>query len=72
MFTDKKVSPKGQLNKEDLQKWGMNFLLFVAPTLVVFFSQLAMGVNWKIALPVALLAFYQSAADFFKKLNTGK
>lgn len=72
LYTTQKVSPKGKLNKEDLKKWGLNFLLFVAPTLSIFFGQLAIGVNWKLALPVALLALWQTLADFFKKLNTGK
>lgn len=72
IYTTAKVSPKGMLNKEDLKKIGWNLLIFVAPTLSIFFGQLALGVDWKIALPVALLALWQALADFFKKLNVGK
>ncbi len=69
ILTDKKISPKGKLNREDLEKLFNNFLRFVAPTIAVYFGQLAMGVHWKAALPVAALALYQAVSDFFKKLN---
>lgn len=65
-------SEKNSLNKEDLQKWGKNFLVFVAPTLTVFFGQLATGVPWKLALPVAGIALWQSLADLFNKYKSGK
>jgi len=71
IFTTAKVSPTGKLNPEDLKKIGWNILLFAAPTLAVFFTQLSLGVHWKMALPVALLAFWSTAADFFKKLKSG-
>ena len=58
-----------RLNEENLKKWGKNFLKFVAPTLAIFIGQLAIGVNFKVALPVALLALYQSISDYFGKLN---
>ncbi len=72
LITTKKVSPKGQLNKEDLQKWGINLLKFTAPALAVFFGQLQMGVHWKPATLLALLILYGSLADLFKKINQGK
>lgn len=72
LFTLAKVSPSGMVNKEDLKRWGRNLLIFVAPTLSIFFGQLALGVDWRLALPVALLAFWQALADFFKKLKAGK
>jgi hypothetical protein len=65
-------SKSGEMNRADYRAWGMNFIKFVAPTLAVFFGQLALGVEWKVASLVALLAFYQSAADFFGKLSAGK
>ena len=65
-------SKKGKMNKADYKKWGMNFLKFVAPTLAIFFGQLAVGVKFEYALPLALFALYQSLADFFSKLNAGK
>jgi hypothetical protein len=65
-------SKSGKMNKEDYKKWGMNFLKFVAPTLAIFFGQLAVGVNFEYALPLAIFAFYQSLSDFFSKLNAGK
>ena len=69
ILTNAPVAPKGQLNITDLKKMGMNFVIFTAPALVVFFGQLAAGVNWKVAGAVALLAFYGVLADFIKKLQ---
>jgi hypothetical protein len=57
------------LPKEELTKWAKNLLLFTAPALAVFFGQLAAGVSWKVALPVALVAFWGVLADYFKKLK---
>ena len=61
-----------KLNQENLQKWGRNTLIFVAPTLAIFFAQLAAGVSFKLALPVAIFALYQSLSDYFSKLNNQK
>lgn len=72
LYTTQKISPVGKLNKEDLKKMGWNLVIFVAPTLGIFFAQLAIGVDWKAAMLVASLALYQTLADFFKKLNMGK
>lgn len=66
------MSKSGELNAQDWENWAKNGFLFVCPTLAIFFSQLAMGVSWKLALPVAALALYQSLADLFKKYNAGK
>ena len=71
ILTTKLVSPPGKLNKEDLVKLFNNFVMFVAPTLAIFFGQLALGVEWKKALPVAGLALWQAIADFFRNLNAG-
>ncbi|MBI5357208.1 hypothetical protein HZB78_06390 [Candidatus Collierbacteria bacterium] len=65
-------SPKNSLNKEDLKKWGLNFIKFVAPTLVIFFSLLAQGVGFDKVWPVVVLATYQSLADLFGKFTDGK
>ena len=46
ILTNAPVAPKGQLNIADLKKMGMNLVVFTAPALVVFFGQLAAGVNW--------------------------
>ena len=67
-----KVAPQGKLNVEDLKKMGMNILIFTAPALVVFFGQMASGVDWKIAGAVALLALWGIIADFLKKISDGK
>lgn len=49
--------------------FGRNLLKFTAPILTIFFAQLALGVDWKIAGVVALYALYAALSDFFKKIN---
>lgn len=61
------ISKARSLNLAALKLWGMNLLKFVAPTLAIFFGLLAQGVELKMALPVALLAFYQALSDLFGK-----
>jgi hypothetical protein len=55
-----------EINKK---KWFKNLLKFVAPTMALFFGQLAVGVDWKPASGVALLAFYQGLSDYLSKLK---
>ena len=64
-------SISGKLNKEELKAYLLNTLRFTAPTLAVFFGQLAAGVNWKISGSVALLALYGNLSDYFKKKYKG-
>lgn len=61
-----------KLTAEQRKKWLMNGLKFVAPTIAIFFGQLAGGVEWKMAIPVALFALYQSISDYFGKLGSQK
>ena len=65
-------SPKNSLNKEDIKKWGMNFIKFVGPTFVIFFNLLSQGVGFDKVWPVVVLAFWQSLADLFGKWQAGK
>lgn len=67
-----KTIKKLYLTPDNLNKWGTNLLKFTAPTLVIFFTQLALGVSWKIAGSVALLALYQATADYLKKYQASK
>lgn len=55
--------------KEAIKKYLINLLKFTAPTLSVFFGQLALGVDLKMAMPVALVALWGALADYFKKLK---
>lgn len=61
------TSEAHKLNIEDMKKWGRNLLVFVAPTLAVFFGLLAQGVEVNKAWPVAAFAFYQALSDLFNK-----
>lgn len=40
IYTNAKVSPVGQVNKEDLISWGKNVLIFLIPVGVVYLLQL--------------------------------
>lgn len=57
------------MTRENQIAWMKNGIKFVAPTIAIFFTQLALGVEFKAAFLVALLGLYQSLADFFKKLG---
>lgn len=60
---------KLRLTNADYKKWALNLLKFTAPALAVFFGQLALKVDWKVAGMVALLALYGATSDYFKKLK---
>jgi len=68
LYSKAKIAPIGKVNDTDLKKMAKNLLIFTAPILVVFFGQLAAGVEWKAAGAVALLAVYGVIADFLKKI----
>ncbi len=52
-----------------LKKWGINILKFTAPSLAALFSQLALGVELKQAIPFAVVILWGLIADAFKKLK---
>jgi len=72
MNTTKKpvVSPKNTLVAADKKKLLKNFVKFVAPTLAIFFGQLAIGVKLEAAILVAVLALYQALSDLFSKWSS--
>lgn len=55
------------MKKTNRKKFVRNLFKFVAPTLAIFFGQLALNVDWKAASGVALLAFYQALSDYLSK-----
>lgn len=61
------ILPGEALTPEKVSKWANNLIAFTAPALAIFFGQLAIGVSWKVAWPLALYAFYAAVADLFKK-----
>jgi len=56
----------------DWDRYWINILKFTAPALVVFFTQLALKVDWRAAAAVGLLTLYGALADFFRKYNESK
>lgn len=65
----KTIEKVEQMPNEQWKAWAKNLLKFTAPALAVFFGQLALGVDPRAALAVALLALYGAASDLFKKIN---
>ena len=61
------ISPRRELIPEDYKKLVINFIKFVAPSFAIFFAQLALGVEPKLAFMVALLGFYQILSDWLSK-----
>ena len=57
------------MTKAKQKKFLANLLKFTAPALAIFFGQLAMGVDFKVALPLALVALYGALADLFSKIK---
>lgn len=62
-----KANYSGQMTPEKWAKLRHNLLVFVSPTLAILFAQLAVGVDWKVAAPLALFALYQALSDYFAK-----
>ena len=58
-----------KLSDEQTQKFMMNLVKFTAPSIGIFFAQLALGVKVEDAILVAILALYGVLADYFKKLG---
>ena len=53
-------------------KIGKNLLVFTAPALVVFFTELSLKIDWRAAAGVALITLWGVIADFLKKYSTSK
>ena len=53
-------------------KIGHNLLVFTAPALIVFFTELSLKIDWRAAAGVALITLYGVIADFLKKYSTSK
>lgn len=65
-------SISGQLNKTEWKQYLINCLKFTAPGLAVFFSQLALGIDWRASALTASFVLYANISDFLTKLNQGK
>ena len=57
------------MTRENREKFLKNLLKFTAVFLAAFFSQLALGVTIKQAVPFALVILYGTLADYFKKIK---
>lgn len=58
-----------QYDSERRQKFFRNLIKFSAPGISVFFAQLALGAELKVAGLTALFVFWGLLADFFKKIG---
>lgn len=57
------------MTRENRQKLFKNILKFTAPGFSIFFVQLQMGAELKVAATTALLVMYGLLADLFNKLG---
>jgi len=67
-----KQSPSGSLNSQDWKQWGKNTLIFSAPLLILFLTQVQAGVDIKTALSLVLAAFINALIDLLRKYSAGK
>ncbi len=58
-----------KLSKTKKKKYFNNTLKFTAPGLAVFFAQLALGAEPKVAGLTGLVVLYGNASDFFNKVK---
>jgi hypothetical protein len=61
------TSPKKKLVKADLDRWIRNTIIFFAPALILFLTQLAQGVTFQEALPVLYLWLINTLIDVTRK-----
>jgi hypothetical protein len=67
----KEKSISGELNKTEWKAYLVNCLKFTFPCLAIFFSELALRVDWRIALATASYTLYANLSDYFGKKNQG-
>ena len=57
------------MKRTEAKKFFNNFIRFTAPGIAIFFSQLALGADYKVAGTTALLVIYGLLSDYFKKIK---
>ncbi len=62
----------GQLNEEELKKWGLNTLKFFAPAILIFLSALQNGTPVKQAMYAIYLWLINVVIDLVTKLAQGE
>lgn len=66
------VSKKHQINKIEIERVLKNALIFAAPALIVFLTQLQAGVSFEDAVGALYVWGLGVAIDFLRKWNAGK
>jgi hypothetical protein len=66
------IAKKWTLNKEELLKVGKNALIFLAPALIIFLTQLQQGISLKESLVPVYLWGLNILVDFLRKFSEGK
>jgi len=57
------------MTRKNKEKFLKNLLKFTAPGLAIFFAQLALGKDWRVALATAVLVLYGATSDYFSKVK---
>ena len=71
LYTKKKVSPRGKINKEDLKSLGRAVLKYTSPLLITFLLALQRGVPVQDALWLVYGAALQLLINLLSKFNAG-
>lgn len=65
-------SKKGQFNRADFERVSRNALIFLAPALIVFLTQLQTGSTFTEAFAAIQVWILGVAIDFIRKFSAGK
>lgn len=60
------------LNSEDMKKWGMNALIFSAPLLILFLTEVQKGTKIEDAVILLQAAVINAVIDLLRKWVAGK
>lgn len=67
-----KPAPRFTLNQDDVNKWAKNLLIFSAPLLIVFLTQLQAGVPLDKAVYTLYGALINALIDILRKFTDGE
>lgn len=66
------ASKKGSFDRADAERVARNALIFVAPAVIVFLTQIQTGASWSEAFAAFQVWFLGVVIDVLRKLQAGK